>query len=129
MVSLATLSETRYGDGWDVKVYHAYSKPAVAPWKKRSPVKTLDFSSQRLAWRKDDVSPRRTDVREFVRDGVTRFSYRLSEKAPDGPVASLNGYLISDGGHLQVSIYFHNAADVPSGSAASRQRAASWRDE
>jgi hypothetical protein len=71
-----------------------------------------ETQAQRLAWLKDDPSPGRFDVRESVRRGVTRFSYRLLDKNEDGPVESLNAYVIGDDGHLQLSVYFDDAADA-----------------
>lgn len=71
-----------------------------------------ETQAERLAWIKDVASPERSDARELVRDGVTRFSYRLRDENEDGPVESLNAYVIGDEGHLQLSVYFDDAADA-----------------
>jgi hypothetical protein len=72
-----------------------------------------ETQSERLAWIKDEASPARFDVRESDGVGVTRFSYRLRDENDDGPVESLNGYVIFDDGHLQLSVLFDEPADVP----------------
>ena len=51
-------------------------------------------------------------MRESVRGGVTRLSYRLRDENEDGPVESLNAYVIGDDGHLQLSVYFDDPADA-----------------
>lgn len=71
-----------------------------------------ETQAQRLAWIKDEASPARIGARESVRDGVTRFSYRLSDENEDGPVESLNAYIIGNDGHLQLSVYFDDVADA-----------------
>jgi hypothetical protein len=42
---------------------------------------------------------------------VTRYSYRLRAENDDGPVESVYGFAIDDGGHLQLSVYFDDPAD------------------
>lgn len=66
----------------------------------------------RLAWIKEEASTVRFDARESVGDGVTRFSYRLHDASENGPVESLSAYVIGDDSHLQLSVYFDDAADA-----------------
>jgi hypothetical protein len=68
--------------------------------------------AERLVWIRDEASPDRFDVRESDRGGVTRFSYRLRDENDDGPVESLNACIISDDGHLQLSVYCDDPADA-----------------
>lgn len=68
--------------------------------------------AERLTWMRKEASPARFDVRESVRGGVTRFSYRLRDENEDGPVESINAYVIGDDGHLQLSVYFDDLADA-----------------
>jgi hypothetical protein len=68
--------------------------------------------TDRLASIKDAASPARFDVRESVSGDVIRFSYRLRDTNDDGPVESLNAYVVGDDGHLQLSVYFDDVADV-----------------
>jgi hypothetical protein len=67
---------------------------------------------ERLAWIKDVASPARFDMRESHGGGVTRFSYRLRDENEDGPVDSLYAFVIGDDGHLQLSVYFDDPADI-----------------
>jgi hypothetical protein len=71
-----------------------------------------ETQAARLAWIKDEASTVRFDERESVRGGVTRFSYRLHDASDDAPVESLSAYVIGDDGHLQLSVYFDDAADA-----------------
>jgi len=71
-----------------------------------------ETQSERLAWIKDEASPARFDAREAVGGGVTRFSYRLRDENEDGPIESLNAYVISEDGHLRLSVYFDDPADA-----------------
>jgi len=68
--------------------------------------------AERLSWIKGEASPARFDARESVRGGVTRFSYRLRDESEDGMVESLNACVISDDGHLQLSVYFDDVAEA-----------------
>jgi hypothetical protein len=71
-----------------------------------------ETQAERLAWIKAEASPGRVDVRESDRGGVMRFSYRLRDENDDGTVESLNAYVIADDGHLQLSVYFDDQADI-----------------
>ncbi len=72
-----------------------------------------ETQAERLAWIKDEASTVRFDARESVGGGgVTRFSYRLHDASEDGPVESLSAYVVGDDGHLQLSVYFDDAADA-----------------
>jgi hypothetical protein len=68
--------------------------------------------AERLAWIKKAASPVRFDAQESADGGVTRFSYRLLDDSDEGPVDSFNGFVIGDDGHLQLSVYFDDPADV-----------------
>jgi len=67
--------------------------------------------AERLAWIKARASLERFAERESSSNNVSRFSYRLRDQNEDGPVESLNAYVIGDDGHLQVAIYFDDLAD------------------
>jgi len=71
-----------------------------------------ETQAQRLAWLKSTASPHRFDARESVSGGATRLSYRLRDENEDGPVESLNAYVINDSGYLQLSAYFDDLADA-----------------
>jgi hypothetical protein len=87
-------------------------RPGLTLWLAAWGNDSNQTQAQRLAWIKDEASPAGFDVRESVPGGVTRFSYRLRDQSEDGPVESLNAYVIGDDGHLQLSVYFDDAADA-----------------
>lgn len=66
---------------------------------------------ERLRRIKEFASPRRHAEHESTGGGLTRFSYRLREESDDGPVESVNGYVLGDGGYLHLSVYFDDPAD------------------
>jgi hypothetical protein len=70
-----------------------------------------ESQAKRLAWIKKVASKKRFAEKEAKADNVTRYSYRLREKNDEGPVESVSGFVIGDDGHLQMSIYFDDAAD------------------
>lgn len=67
--------------------------------------------AERLAWIKGEASSERFGDQQSSADGVTRFSYRLRDETDDGPVESLFAFIINDGGHLQMSVYFDDPAE------------------
>lgn len=87
-------------------------RPGLTIWLAAWGNDNSETQAERLAWIKDVASPERSDARESVCDGVTRFSYRLRDENEDGPIESLNAYVIGDEGHLQLSVYFDDAADA-----------------
>jgi hypothetical protein len=73
-----------------------------------------ESQSARLAHIKETASRDRTAERERVTpDGLTRFDYRLRDQNDDGPVESLNGFVIGDDGEVNVAVYFDDVADEP----------------
>jgi hypothetical protein len=69
--------------------------------------------AERLESIRKAASPERFAEQESVNGRITRFAYRLRDENDDGPVESINAYVIADDGHLQVSVYFDDAADEP----------------
>ena len=88
-------------------------RPGLTIWLADWENDNNETQAQRLAWIKGEASPARFDARESVAGAVTRFSYRLRDESEDGPVESLSAYVISDDGHLQLSVYFDDVADAP----------------
>lgn len=86
-------------------------RPGLTIWLNVWGNNNNETPAERLAWIKDEASPARFDVRESVSGGLIRFSYRLREGDDGGAVESLNGYVIGADGHLQLSVYFDEAAD------------------
>jgi hypothetical protein len=87
-------------------------RPGLTIWLAAWGNDNNETQAERLAWIKDEASPARFEVCEAVGGGVTRFSYRLRDESDNGPVESLSGYVIGDDGHLQLSVYFDDAADA-----------------
>jgi len=87
-------------------------RPGLTLWLAAWGNDTNETQAKRLARIREDASPARFDVRESVGGGATRFSYRLRDENDAGPVESLNACVIGDDGHLQLSVYFDDAADA-----------------
>jgi len=87
-------------------------RPGLTVWLVAWGNDNNETQAERLAWIKNEASPDRFDEHEAVQGGVTRFSYRLRDESEDGPVESLNGYIIGDDGHLQLSVYFDDLGDA-----------------
>jgi len=86
-------------------------RPGLTIWLTAWNNDNNETQAKRLASITDAASPARFAERESMGGGVTRFSYRLWDENEDGPVESLNAYVIGDDGHLQLSVYFDDAAD------------------
>jgi hypothetical protein len=67
--------------------------------------------AERLAWVKNIASPKRFDERTTQNGKVTRFGYRLLDESENGTVESVAAMVISDDGHLQLSVYFDTIDD------------------
>jgi hypothetical protein len=68
--------------------------------------------AERLDWIKRSASRERFEEHENEANKLTQYSYRLHDENEDGAVESLYGFVISDGGHIQMAIYFDDLADV-----------------
>jgi hypothetical protein len=68
--------------------------------------------TERLARIKEVSSAKRFEEHEGETDRLTRYRYRLLDENDDGPVESLYAFIISDSGHLQLSVYFDDPADA-----------------
>ena len=60
---------------------------------------------------KKSASKDRFAEQEKTANNITRHSYGPREQGEDGPVESLNALVVSDEGHLQMSVYFDHPAD------------------
>lgn len=87
-------------------------RPGLTIWLEAWQNDHDETQADRLDWMKDVASPSRFDIRESTSGGVTRWSYRLLDRNENGPVESLYGTVISDDGHLQIAVYFDEAADA-----------------
>jgi hypothetical protein len=65
----------------------------------------------RLKEIRSKISSAATAIRERSDPRVTRLVYRLRDTNADGPVESVNAFTFSDDGHLQMAVYFDEAAD------------------
>ena len=86
-------------------------RPGLTIWMEAWGNDNDESQAERLAWIKEEASPKRTAERESVANGLTRFSYRLRDKNEKGPVESMYGFVLDDVGHLQLAIYFDAPAD------------------
>jgi hypothetical protein len=67
-----------------------------------------ESQASRVAAMTSDISTSARDIAKTIVDGVTRISYRLTEAGQD----ALYAFAFSDPGHLQMAIYFDDAADA-----------------
>lgn len=81
-------------------------RPGLTLWLDAWGNDRRESQADRLAAFKKSASPARFAEREAIREGVTRFDYRLRETNGGRSVESLNAMLIADHGHLQMGIYF-----------------------
>ncbi len=70
-----------------------------------------ESQAKRLAGIKESASQKRFQEHESNAKSLSRYSYRMREENDNGPVESLNGFVINDDGHLQMAIYFDNPGD------------------
>lgn len=70
-----------------------------------------ESQARRLAGLKQSASPERFAEDESQARNLTRYSYRLRDESPDGPVESLYGFVLNADGHLQLAIYFDDPND------------------
>lgn len=70
-----------------------------------------ESQARRLKAIKKAASPERFAETETRAANVTRFIYRLRDENDDGPVESLYAFILNDGGHLQLSVYFDDEKD------------------
>jgi hypothetical protein len=67
----------------------------------------------RLTEIKSRMSPAARTIRDGVDGALTRFSYRLLDQDEEGSVESVYAFILEDGGHLQLAVYFDDLKDEP----------------
>jgi hypothetical protein len=70
-----------------------------------------ETSAERLAWIREDMSPKAYDVRAEDRGELVSLSYRLREASDDNRVDALYAFVVASSGHLQVAFYFDDESD------------------
>jgi hypothetical protein len=70
-----------------------------------------ESQAKRLASIKKAAAKNRFAEHQVKANSLTRYSYRLRDENDDGPVESLNAFVISEGGHLHLAVYFDDLAD------------------
>lgn len=86
-------------------------RPGLTVWLAAWGNDHRDSQAKRLRSIKKDAAPDRFGESESRSQGITRYSYRLREENEDEPVESLSAFILSDDGHLQMSVYFDDPRD------------------
>lgn len=86
-------------------------RPGLTVWLVAWNNDKSETQAKRLSGIKTSASPDRYAEQESTGGGVTRYSYRLRDESDDGPVESVYGFAIDDGGHLQLSVYFDDPTE------------------
>jgi len=79
-----------------------------------------DAPAHRLQQVRGHVSPRGYDHAEWSEDGVHYLTFRLDERAGDGRLPALYGFVVSNAGHVQVAVYVDSGDDLTSAQALVR---------
>lgn len=79
-----------------------------------------DAAAERLRQVKGHVSPRGFDHAEWSEKGVHYLTYRLAERAGDGRLPALYGFVVSSAGHVQLAVYFDSGDDLASALSLAR---------
>lgn len=67
---------------------------------------------ERVAWLRKDMNPAAFDHVEEHNGTSQRFAYRLAEADDDGRVPALYGFIVADGSHVQLAVYFDSEDDT-----------------
>jgi hypothetical protein len=86
-------------------------RPGLTLWLSAWDNDRGESQAKRLAWIKKSASRDRFDEHEAEANNLTRFHFRLHADRQDG-AESLYAFVIGDDGHLQMSVYFDDPADV-----------------
>jgi hypothetical protein len=69
-----------------------------------------ESQAKRLAAIKAAAAKGRHSEREETSTSESRYSYRLRDENEDGPIESLNAFILTDQEHLQIAVYFDDPA-------------------
>lgn len=110
------------GNNWSIRLDQPFARridegslvlwrPGMTLWIAAWSNEHGESRETRLRAFEERASPARTAEREVTAAGLTRFDYRLREARAHGIVESLDALILSDDGHLQVSVYFDDPAE------------------
>ncbi|MEW4455998.1 DUF2185 domain-containing protein [Bremerella sp. JC817] len=111
-------------DHWSIHLSHVHKQRmedgAMVLWRPRFTIwinawnndQHQSIEARKLHFAKS-ADPNKYDEREQqTDDGRLIYSYRLREEASDERVAALYGFVFSDSGHVQLSLYFNEESDA-----------------
>jgi hypothetical protein len=87
-------------------------RPGITAWTIIWNNKKGETQQDRLELLRGDTSLNAFATDCVIDDDVTRYSYRLTERKEEGVVHALYGFAIGVNGHVQMSIYFDDEADI-----------------
>jgi hypothetical protein len=114
--------EQRLTDTWSINLPELFARriedgalvlwrPGLTIWLVAWNNDRSETQAERLAAIKRSASPDRHAEQESKGGGITRYSYRLRDESDEGPVESVYGFVIDDGGHLQLAVYFDDPTE------------------
>jgi hypothetical protein len=114
--------EYRLTDTWSIHLPELFARriengslvlwrPGLTVWLVAWGNDTSETQASRLAGIKQSASPDRDAEQESKGGGITRYSYRLRDESDERPVESVYGFVIDDGGHLQLAVYFDDPTE------------------
>lgn len=109
-------------DGWSIALDQPYNRrfeeselviwrPGFTFWIRIWGNDNQDTVKERLAWIKEEASSAAFECSEISNDHATFYMYRLTEDHDGKTVQSLNAYVLSSEGHVQISAYFDDEND------------------
>jgi len=69
-------------------------------------------AAELYSWWRSRISSEATEIAEEKQAVPARFCYRLQEERDSGVVYELDGFVFGPSSHVQVSVYFDNAAQI-----------------
>ncbi|MBA6373487.1 hypothetical protein H4J56_18905 [Colwellia sp. BRX8-4] len=60
-----------------------------------------------IKWISSGSDPKAFDVESIVKEGLTKYSYRLNEKENNKLTLTYNGYIITNDSYVQITVYFN----------------------
>lgn len=88
-------------------------RPGMTAWIIVWSNNLLQTATTRLARIRRDMSQGAFDLDEFTHRDVIYFAYRLEEPSDDARVAAFCSFAVGTTGHVQMSVYFDDEADLP----------------
>ena len=122
-ISLLSDGHYRMTDSWSLKLDQPHNRrleegslviwrPGFTLWINVLNNEDEENIEERLNWIKKEASHDAFDHSETTSQSSSFFMYRLAEQYDGKTVNSLNGYILSPTGHVQISAYFDDESEL-----------------